>query len=191
MICPRSHSSNLVVLFASPEVWPSTSSALQAQEPYVCERRCWLQTVKSSLEKVESTSLGCRSPRLNKDVPNSHRLDSCEPRERRGGRCYKKEEKQRWEMLLLPSDWQRGGGKGDSYDRILLLVSRVNLVASARGTWPPCLRPQFGPYPKASGNEPQKGWLPDYGFTCSPTVWPTCQEGVVGNISVMVRLLWQ
>lgn len=52
----------------------------------------------------------------------------------------KQKEKQRWvlgeEMLLLPSDWQRGGGKGYSCDGMFLLVSRVNLVASARGTAP-------------------------------------------------------
>lgn len=52
----------------------------------------------------------------------------------------KQGEKQRWtlgeEMLLLLSDWQRGGGKGYSYDGMLLLVWRVNLVPSARGTAP-------------------------------------------------------
>jgi hypothetical protein len=52
----------------------------------------------------------------------------------------KQKEKQRWvlgeEMLLLLSDWQRGGRKGYSYDGMFLLVSRVNLMASARGTAP-------------------------------------------------------
>lgn len=52
----------------------------------------------------------------------------------------KQEEKQRWvlgeEILLLPSDWQGAGGRGYSYDAMFLLVSRVNLVASARGTAP-------------------------------------------------------
>lgn len=127
--------------WGDPESFHQHSPAGSAGEPCVSERRCWLQTVKNPLKGVESTSLRCRSPRLNKDVPNSNRLGSPEPRERRGKMdVTKQKEKQRWvlgeEMLLLLSDWQRGGRKGYSYDGMFLLVSRVNLMASARGTAP-------------------------------------------------------
>lgn len=40
------------------------------------------------------------------------------------------------EILLLPSDRQRGGEEGSSHDGMFLLISRVNLVASARCTAP-------------------------------------------------------
>lgn len=49
------------------------------------------------------------------------------------------------------------------------LVLRVSLVASARSAAPGCSA-QFGPYPKASRDEPQKTGSLNCGLIYSPTV---------------------
>lgn len=62
----------------------------------------------------------------------------------------------------------RGGMEGQSEGEVSLVL-RVSLVASARSAAPGCSA-QFGPYPKASRDEPQKTGSLNCGLIYSLTV---------------------